>query len=263
MVTEEIKSLVLKHLDQIEKTHNVEILYACESGSRMWNFASEDSDYDVRFVYKHKPEWYVSLKKEKDTIEKMLPNDLDLSGWDLKKALGLFRKCNPSLIEWLRSDIVYRQKNEFVETLRSLIPKYYTDKASFFHYYHMAKGNFREYLQGDSVKTKKYLYVIRPLLACHWIDMHPVIPPAVDFFELLESCDLSPVIESEIRRLVEEKKAGMELDKGPRRPILNDFIVKMIDRFDQRVYGRTDTKPDTNELDQILQIELGIKNANT
>ena len=45
-ITQEIKA----KLSQIEQRENIRILYACESGSRAWGFASPDSDYDVRFV---------------------------------------------------------------------------------------------------------------------------------------------------------------------------------------------------------------------
>ena len=35
----------------------------------------------------------------------------------------------------------------------------------------MAFGNWRDYLRGsEEVSLKKYLYVFRPLLACHWIE---------------------------------------------------------------------------------------------
>ena len=47
----EIVQLIKEKLSQIEKRENIRILYACESGSRAWGFASPDSDYDVRFIY--------------------------------------------------------------------------------------------------------------------------------------------------------------------------------------------------------------------
>ena len=48
-----MKSRILKELNEIEKNNDVKVIYACESGSRAWGFASEDSDYDVRFIYVH------------------------------------------------------------------------------------------------------------------------------------------------------------------------------------------------------------------
>ena len=56
-----MRSWVLEELQRIEREHDVRVLYACESGSRAWGFASTDSDYDVRFVYVEKPEWFVQV----------------------------------------------------------------------------------------------------------------------------------------------------------------------------------------------------------
>ena len=36
---------------------------------------------------------------------------LDVSGWDIRKALRLFRKSNPPLLEWLQCPIRYREKS--------------------------------------------------------------------------------------------------------------------------------------------------------
>ena len=94
---------ISKHLREIEEQHHVKILYAVESGSRAWGFASPDSDWDVRFIYVHEPEWYFHIEEQKDTIEQMFPDETDMSGWDLRKALRLFKSSNPSLFEWLHS----------------------------------------------------------------------------------------------------------------------------------------------------------------
>jgi predicted nucleotidyltransferase len=82
----------------------VRTLLAVESGSRAWGFASLDSDYDVRFIYAHPPEWYLSVFEQRDVIEVAGPDPLDASGWELRKALRLFSKCNLALNEWLNSE---------------------------------------------------------------------------------------------------------------------------------------------------------------
>ena len=46
-----MQQLIVKKLEEIERQDHVRILLAVESGSRAWGFASEDSDYDVRFIY--------------------------------------------------------------------------------------------------------------------------------------------------------------------------------------------------------------------
>ena len=148
--------IITSQLKMIEESRQVRILYALESGSRSWGFASRDSDYDVRFLYVHPVEWYLSIRDQRDVIEIPITDSLDIKGWDLKKALKLFRKSNPPLLEWLRSPIVYRDVAGLAESLRNLIPAFFSPKNGMYHYLHMAKGNFREYLQGESVWTKKY-----------------------------------------------------------------------------------------------------------
>ncbi|QNE39565.1 hypothetical protein F1C16_08390 [Hymenobacter sp. NBH84] len=95
-------------LHQLEATHHIRILYACESGSRAWGFPSPDSDYDVRFLYSHSPDWYLTLDAGPDTLNFPVDNELDLAGWELRKALKLLRGGNAALFEWLQSPVVYR-----------------------------------------------------------------------------------------------------------------------------------------------------------
>ena len=101
---------IQQELSRLETQHDIQILYAVESGSRAWGFASVNSDWDVRYIYVHRPEWYLQIDDKKDNQEEILPNDIDLAGWELRKALRLFRKSNPPMLEWLDSPIVYREQ---------------------------------------------------------------------------------------------------------------------------------------------------------
>ena len=77
-------SSIHSKLQEIERTHGVQIIFACESGSRAWGFASPDSDYDIRFLYLRKLEDYLGLSKQPDTLQFDLDADLhDIAGWDM------------------------------------------------------------------------------------------------------------------------------------------------------------------------------------
>lgn len=84
------------HLRSIEKQFNVKVLLAVDSGSRTWGFESQNSDWDVQFIYVHKPEWYLKVEEQRDVIEHVYEDNVDLAGWELRKALSLLRRSNPS-----------------------------------------------------------------------------------------------------------------------------------------------------------------------
>ena len=110
-------------LEKIEWEHDVEILYACESGSRAWGFASNDSDYDVRFIYVSPLTRYLTVEKTRDVIELPIVDELDVNGWDIKKALTLLRASNPTLLEWLHSPVVYKSNSAFLDATKALSEK--------------------------------------------------------------------------------------------------------------------------------------------
>lgn len=95
-MSEKINSIIQQKLTEIEEKENIKILHCVESGSRAWGFASPDSDYDVRFIYVRKRDFYLKLEKTRDVIEWQLDETLDINGWDLQKALRLLYKSNPT-----------------------------------------------------------------------------------------------------------------------------------------------------------------------
>jgi uncharacterized protein len=181
-----MKDRVREELARIEREQDVRVLLAVESGSRAWGFASPDSDYDVRFVYVHRKDWYLSVFEQRDVIEEMLPGDLDVSGWDLRKTLRLFSKCNLALNEWLGSPMLYREAAEFRAQLRALIPTFFNPIAAIHHYRSMAEGSFNADFVGGRIRIKKLFYVLRPLLACRWIEKSHAQPPT-EFYELVKA----------------------------------------------------------------------------
>ena len=247
---------IIAELDKIEKEHNICILYALESGSRGWGFESKDSDYDVRFIYIHTLNWYLSIDDRRDVIEYPINNLLDISGWDIKKALKLFKKSNPPLLEWLRSPIIYIDKFNLAEKLRDIVNEFFSPKNCIYHYLNMAKGNYREYLKGETVKIKKYFYVLRPILACKWIEKHQIqnlISPPMEFAKLIEDAKLDKNLYNEIEKLLIRKKAGEELDLEPQLTIINEFLEKEINHFEDYVKNiQKNNSPDYEILNNLF-----------
>lgn len=248
-------SRIQSELALLEREQGLRVLYACESGSRAWGFESIDSDWDVRFIYVRPRNWYLSVFERRDVVEAMLPDDIDLAGWDLKKTLGLLFKSNPSLIEWLASPIVYAQDEAFMADFRALAADYVSDERSFRHYLHMAQGNWRHYLQGEEVPRKKYLYVLRPVYACRWIE-RGLGPVPMEFDRLRQGVPASADVERQVDNLLAEKRQGVELGMGPRNEALHEFLGGELERF-AAVEWPPALPLDEGRLDQFLQRWVG------
>jgi predicted nucleotidyltransferase len=218
---EQMKGTICRKLDEAERAENVRVLYAAESGSRAWGFASPDSDYDVRFIYAAPPDEYLRLDERRDAIEYELDEVFDINGWDIQKALQLFRKSNPTLFEWLGSPIVYRTTDIF-ENIRGLLGEYYQKKHGLYHYHSMAKKNFLNNFKEDRVRLKKYFYVIRPLLACKWILQNDG-PPPVAFSDLADGA-LEERLRPEMENLLARKKAANESETQTRLAVWDRWI---------------------------------------
>lgn len=252
-----MKSKIVKKLKELEKEHEVRILYAAESGSRAWGFASQDSDYDVRFIYIHKPDWYLSINEKRDVIEYMdKETDLDISGWDIRKTLTLFKKSNPPLYEWFESPIVYLEAGSFRKDLGKIVSQYFSPKAAFHHYLSMLINNHKDYVNHQQIKMKKYFYVLRPLFACAWIEKKNTMP-AMEFEELLSAQSIDKDLLKEISVLLKNKRAGLEQGLSPRKKALDEYIVARISHFDKLANKvKPSTSPGLEILNQLFRKTL-------
>lgn len=231
---------IQQKLKEIEQSKNVKILYAAESGSRAWGFASPDSDYDVRFIYVCRPEDYLKIIRPRDVIEGQLDEVFDINGWDIQKALRLLNKSNPTLFEWASSPVVYCDTPQW-KALKPLIDRYFSSKSGMYHYLSMAVKNYREYLKGDMVKIKKYLYVLRPILACKWILDHHTPPPML--FSDLVNAELEPDIKPHIDTILEIKKNVSEKELMPQMKAVNLYIERMIETLNESIKSMPSEKP--------------------
>ena len=248
-----MKEKILGEIKRIEEQYEVKVCYAVESGSRAWGFPSKDSDYDVRFIYVHKKNWYLSIDQKRDVIELPINELLDINGWELRKALRLFKKSNPPLMEWLHSGIVYYQAYTLVDKMKAIQEKVFLPQSALYHYLNMAKGNFRDYLHRDQVKIKKYFYVLRPILACIWIEKHNTVPP-IEFQILVEELLDEGQLKHEILTLLERKIRGDELNLEPKVTVINDFIEREINRLEEYTKTLKVSKEDTTPiLDQLFR----------
>jgi uncharacterized protein len=168
---------ILAALREIEKKKNIKILYACETGSRAWGFPSPDSDFDIRFIYRHSKDWYLSLGSRKDTVEYPVETDFDITGWDLKKSLMLLKKSNAALIERFQSPIEYFCDDDFKSQFKRLIDVYYSPTAVFYHHYSLAKKFWDEISGKRECRLKSYFYLLRSLLSCYWIVQQSNVVP--------------------------------------------------------------------------------------
>lgn len=227
-VAPDIREHVGERLEAVAAEEGVDILFAIESGSRAWGFASPDSDYDVRFVYRHRCDWYLSLREERDVIERGIDaREIDLSGWDLRKALRLLLKWNPALHEWLVSPITYSQTGACRGEMVALYEEHADLRAIGHHYLSIARSMWSKMAAGDEVPLKKYFYALRPLMALKWLETQHGVPP-MDFEALRSAAPWPSEMDGAVDDLIALKRETPELGHGRRVPVIDRWIEKML-----------------------------------
>lgn len=229
-----MKEKILRKLKEIEESRNITILYAVETGSRAWGHANENSDYDVRFIYKHNDiVEYLVLDKFEDVIQ-LEEGDFDFAGWDVKKALQLHYKSNPNLREWLISPVVYLpDETGIFEGFEDFSPEILRN-----YYFGLTNKTYKKYIRGNDFRdvkiVKKTLYVIRCTLA--WKLLDKGIMPQMDFNEILEKSEVSDELKNAIMSL---RTAYSTLTIGE----VDDDEFEMIHSWIEESFGEFTNKP--------------------
>jgi predicted nucleotidyltransferase len=220
-----VRSEIENRLDAIERQDGVRVLMAIESGSRAWGFPSPDSDYDIRFLYVRPRDWYLALSPGRDVIERPILDEIDLNGWDVRKALGLLLKSNAVVSEWIESPIRYRPDDPFVVKLAALADDLLNPRALACHYASSGKAAADRWLDGEGeVPVKKYFYALRPALAIRAVRLDPARRPPMNLQALIAVSDLPPLLIEQIGGLVAAKALTNERGNGARLPEIDALI---------------------------------------
>jgi predicted nucleotidyltransferase len=251
-----IKTQILNQLKEIEQHHQVKIIYACESGSRAWGFPSKDSDYDVRFIYIHEKDWYLSIAEKKDVIEAPPDKVLDISGWDIRKSFALLRRSNLSLLEWLYSPVVYASDDAALLPMKKLSEKAFLPVSACHHYLSMSKNMTDNIASSSAVRIKSYLYALRSVLCAKWICDNCSMPPVL-FHPLKEKYLPSGAVRDEADHLLASRSNTYEKDTIDRLPELENYLRRESETVSERM-PKNPRKCDIELFDQAFRKTIEI-----
>jgi len=248
------RASIKESLKELSARENICIVLAVESGSRAWGFPSPDSDYDVRFIYSRNRDDYLSVYEQRDVIEQPLEGDMDINGWDLKKAIALTMKQNAGLLEWLQSPYIYCEEIGFKEDLLSFSDSARNRISFVNHYAAMAKRFYEGETRGQiEMKLKKYCYVLRPALALRWFRIHKEqsrVPMTMS--ALLRETETPARISTVIQELIEKKAKIDESGLSPRYPVLDEFIEFELEHFEESLIESGTSLDDPREQANLL-----------
>lgn len=234
------RKTIMSELSEMERSKDVRVLLAVEAGSRLWGFESQDSDYDVRFVYARPTNRYLSLEDGRDVIEWMLDDKLDIVGWDVRKFMRLMRKSNPTVFEWIQATDPYTERPVF-ELLRELAPECFDPRPHAHHYLGMARSHRRPHAKTGKITSKRYLYAVRATLAAEWACKRRVMVPTS--FEMLCELMLDETTKAIVDGLVIDKKLGLEASECEPIEALDEWLARKDDEIEVAAQAMTKREP--------------------
>lgn len=206
-------------------------LFYIESGSRLWGIDSPDSDYDIRGFHIQQKEHYFSFEKNKEIIE-VMDGNFDFISYDIDKMFGLLAKSNPSVLEWIRSDIIYLNNLPNWDDFQEQIVVNYDFRALYYHYISLAKGHYNLLITDKKFTYKTMFYCLRGLLAADLASKH--IMPELQIDRLLLQFETQNDIIKIAKETIETKrtqKEGQVIEQNKKSKFLksiDDYIKELL-----------------------------------
>jgi predicted nucleotidyltransferase len=153
------ETIIKDLLSKIEKDNNIKIIFAVESGSRVWGMDSKDSDYDIRGVYLDmdpiKRNNMVLQSKTKCIDGFTEDRNYDWVLWDLASFLRFIKESNSTAIDWVLSDMSYINSEELCR-IRDTFIKSCDINFYLIHHYRLLKSMYEKYVNPKR-KMKKFI----------------------------------------------------------------------------------------------------------
>ena len=229
-------------LKELEKENDITLLYACEYGSRSWGLDHPKSDYDIRYIFKRNQfSDYLRLEDKSDVIQKT-KDDLDIVGWDIKKALLLHSKNNPEIREWLISPIIYvKMEKNYFEGFSDIDPSVLKQ-----HYTGIINSDLKKKQKGQADKSlKRRLYDIRCVLS--WLALDKGLSPEIKIDDLMGQVDLEDKIKELILQIIKEHRNQTQNVTACDLKFIDDWIQssynKMVEENKKLKYTKKDREP--------------------
>ena len=229
-----IRAEIEARLTDVARQEGVRYLMAVESGSRAWGFPSPDSDYDVRFLYIRPRKDYLRLRPVRDVIERPIVDDIDLNGWDIRKALGLLLKHNAVLSEWIESPIRYVGDDPIIERLADLTTRHFNPRGYAKHYASMGRNTVtRWFAEDEQIAVKRYFYALRPALSIRALRIDPARRPPMSMQSLMQAAEVKDALALQIDELIARKAQTREAENTIRLPDIEQLIESELDRVEE------------------------------
>ena len=230
-IAPEVRADIEARLARVVSEDGVRLLMAVESGSRAWGFPSPDSDYDVRFLYVRPRRAYLALKPVRDVVERPIVDEIDLNGWDIRKALGLMLKHNAVLSEWIESPIRYVADDPVVEQLADLASRHFNPRGYARHYASLGMASVDRWMGPEGeIAVKRYFYALRPALAVRALRLDPSRRPPMSIRRLMEAAELDHALVRQIDELIARKAQTNEAGNTIRLPQIEQLVMEELAR---------------------------------
>lgn len=153
---------------ELKRLEEIEIIHAGLCGSRGCGLASDDSDYDIRFIYARPLTHYVYARHRENAIRAQLGGTHDFQGLDLNRALKLVVESNQTAFEMLygpRWESPEIAKGSFLPKLQGIFELCYRPEVFALTAMKSANsyfdGEFNDVKEDQNSKIKRLLHSIR------------------------------------------------------------------------------------------------------